>query len=131
LSALSSTRIVGATFSQRASNQTLEEINHTAAVLNRTAPELMNQTAKELNQTASQMGNQISIEQTQSNAPKLTISDIQDIRDNLEELRKSITEGKGMKALRIVNEIDDKLLIAISENPPPMLEKSNDNNDDN
>jgi hypothetical protein len=30
-----------------------------------------------------------------------------------------------------LQEIDDKLLVAMSQNPPPMLEKSTDNDDDN
>jgi hypothetical protein len=126
-----STRGVETAFSQTASNQTLEEINQTAAELNQTAPELMNQTAAELNQTAAQTGSETTTNQTRAIGPKLTISDVQDIRDSLEEVKKSITDGKAIDALKTINEIDDKLLVAMSENPPPMLEKSTGNNDDN
>ena len=34
-------------------------------------------------------------------------------------------------ALKTINNIDDKLLVAMSENPPPMLEKSTDNDNEN
>jgi hypothetical protein len=99
--------------------------------LNQTAPELMNQTAAELNQTAAQTGSETTTNQTQAIGPKLTISDVQNIRDSLEEVKKSIADGKAIDALKTINEIDDKLLVAMSENPPQMLEKSTGNNDDN
>jgi hypothetical protein len=127
----SSTGVVGIVFSQSASNQTVEEMNQTAADLNQTLPESMNQTAAQMNQSAAQMGNQTSTNQTQASGPELTTSDVQDIRASLEEVKKSITDGKAVDALKTINEIDDKLLVAMSANPPPMLEKSTDNNDDN
>jgi hypothetical protein len=127
----SSTGVVGIVFSQSASNQTVEEMNQTAAELNQTLPESMNQTAAQMNQSAAQMGNQTSTNQTQASGPELTTSDVQDIRASLEEVKKSITDGKAVDALKTINEIDDKLLVAMSQNPPPMLEKSTDNDDDN
>jgi hypothetical protein len=127
----SSTGVVGIVFSQSASNQTVEEMNQTAADLNQTLPESMNQTAAQMNQSAAQTGNQTSTNQTQASGPELTTSDVQDIRASLEEVKKSITDGKAVDALKTINEIDDKLLVAMSANPPPMLEKSTDNNDDN
>jgi hypothetical protein len=127
----SSTGVVGIVFSQSASNQTIEEMNQTAADLNQTLPESMNQTAAQMNQSAAQTGNQTSTNQTQASGPELTTSDVQDIRASLEEVKKSITDGKAVDALKTINEIDDKLLVAMSANPPPMLEKSTDNNDDN
>jgi hypothetical protein len=39
----------------------------------------------------------------------------------------AITEGKAIDALKSLNEIDDKLLVSMSKNPPPMLQKSTDN----
>jgi len=42
----------------------------------------------------------------------------------LEDVRKSIADVKATDALKTINEIDNKLLVAMSENPPPMLEKS-------
>ena len=73
--------------------------------------------------------NQTSTNQTESK-PKLTTSDVQDIRKSLEEIRKDIAEGKATEALQAINDMDNKLLVAMSANPPPMLEKSsgNDNN---
>jgi hypothetical protein len=127
----SSTGVVGIVFSQSASNQTVEEMNQTAADLSQTLPESMNQTAAQMNQSAAQMGNQTSTNQTQASGPELTTSDVQDIRASLEEVKKSITDGKAVDALKTINEIDDKLLVAMSQNPPPMLEKSTDNDDDN
>jgi TolA-binding protein len=134
----SSTGVVGIVFSQSASNQTVEEMNQTVAKLNQTLPESMNQTAAQMNQSAAQMnqsaaqmGNQTSTNQTQASGPELTTSDVQDIRASLEEVKKSITDGKAVDALKTINEIDDKLLVAMSQNPPPMLEKSTDNDDDN
>jgi hypothetical protein len=119
--------IIGIAFSQSSSNQTVEVMNETAAELNQTLPESMNQTAAELNQSAAQMGNQTTANQTQSTGPKLTMSDVEDIRSSLEEVKKSIADGKAVEALQTINDIDDKLLVAMSENPPPMLEKSNGN----
>jgi hypothetical protein len=62
--------------------------------------------------------------------PKLTTSDVQDIRKTLEQIRTDIAEGKATEALQAINDLDNKLLVAMSDNPPPMLEKStgNDNN---
>ena len=77
------------------------------------------------------MGNQTTANQTQSTGPKLTMSDVQDIRGSLEEVKKSIADGKAVEALQTINDIDDKLLVAMSENPPPMLEQSNGEDDDN
>jgi hypothetical protein len=65
---------------------------------------------------------EISNEQAGSK-PDLTKSDIQDIQKTLEDVKKSITEGKAVEALKQINQIDDKLLDAISKNPPPMLDK--------
>ena len=81
----------------------------------------MNQTASAMNQTST---NQTSAE------PKLTTSDVQDIRKSLEEIRKDIADGKATEALKAINDMDNKLLVSMSNNPPPMLEKStgNDNN---
>ncbi len=87
-----------------------------------------NQTA--MNQTATQMANETSTNQTSASKLKLTTSDAQDIRKTLEDVKKSIADGKAIEALKAINQIDDKLLVAMSDNPPPMLEKStgNDNN---
>ena len=52
------------------------------------------------------------------------MSDIQDIRKNLEDVKTAITDGKAIDALKSLNEIDDKLLVSMSKNPPSMLEKS-------
>ena len=65
---------------------------------------------------------------TASNNPKLTTSDVQDIRKTLEDVKKNIADGKAIEALKAINEIDDKLLVAMSQNPPPMLEKSTGSN---
>ena len=83
------------------------------------------------NQTSSAM-NQTSTNQT-SAEPKLTTSDVQDIRKSLEEIRKDIADGKATEALQAINDIDDKMLVSMSKNPPPMLDKSsgNDNNNKN
>lgn len=85
-----------------------------------------NQTA--MNQTATQMANETSTNQTSASKLKLTTSDVQDIRKSLEDVKKSITDGKAIDALKAINQIDDKLLVAMSENPPPMLEKSTGGN---
>ena len=79
-----------------------------------------------MNETATQTTNNTSTNATSASKPELTISDIQDIRKNLENVKTAITEGKAIDALKSLNEIDDKLLVSISKNPPPMLEKSTD-----
>ena len=96
----------GIAFAQNMSNQTA-----------------MNQTASQMNQTAPQAANQTATKQ-----PKLTTSDIQDIRKGLEDIRKSIADGKAVDALKSINDVDQKLLVAMSANPPPMLEKSSEGN---
>jgi hypothetical protein len=101
-------------------------INETATKLNETASKLM-QTAAQLNQTAAQSVNKTSANQTSLSKPDLTKSDIQDIQKTLEDVKKSIAEGKAVEALKQINQIDDKLLDAMSKNPPPMLQKSTDN----
>jgi hypothetical protein len=90
----------------------------------------VNQTATAMNQTATQSDNNTSTNQTAASKPKLTTSDVQDIRKSLEEIRKEIADGKATEALKAINDMDNKLLVAMSDNPPPMLEKStgNDNN---
>ena len=105
----------GTTFAQNMSNQTA-----------------INQTPSQMNQTAAESANKTSTNQTSSN-PKLTTSDIQDIRKSLEQIRTDIADGKATEALKTINEMDNKLLVAMSDNPPPMLEKStgNDNNNEN
>ena len=94
------------------------------------AQNMSNQTASQMNQTASQSANKTSTNQTSSNNADLTASDVQNIRKTLEDVKKFIAEGKAIEALKQINEVDDKLLTAMSKNPPPMLEKStgNDNN---
>jgi septal ring factor EnvC (AmiA/AmiB activator) len=109
---------------------TTTEINETAAKLNETASKLM-QTAAQLNQTAAQSANKTSANQTSAGNPKLTTSDIQDIQKTLEDVKKSIAEGKAIEALKQINQIDDKLLDAMSKNPPPMLQKSTGNDKNN
>jgi hypothetical protein len=79
-----------------------------------------------VNQTATQMGNQTT-NQTASKNPQLTASDVQDIRKTLGDVKKDIADGKSIDALKAINQIDDKLLVAMSKNPPPMLEKSTGN----
>jgi hypothetical protein len=90
----------------------------------------VNQTSTTMNQTDTQSDNNTSINQTSASKPKLTTSDVQDIRKTLEEIRKDIADGKATEALQAINDIDDKMLVSMSDNPPPMLEKStgNDNN---
>jgi hypothetical protein len=78
------------------------------------------------NQSSSQSTNATSANATASKQPKLTTSDVQDIRKSLEEVKTSISEGKAIDALKTLNDIDDKLLVAMSQNPPPMLQKSTD-----
>ena len=77
-----------------------------------------------MNETATQTTNNTSTNATSGSKPELTMSDIQDIRKNLEDVKTAITEGKAIDALKSLNEIDDKLLVSMSKNPPPMLEKS-------
>jgi hypothetical protein len=91
------------------------------------------QTAAQLNETAAQSVNKTSTNQSSASKPDLTTSDIQDIQKTLEDVKKSIAEGKAVEALKQINQIDDKLLDAMSKNPPPMLDKSsgNDNNNKN
>jgi predicted PurR-regulated permease PerM len=101
-------------------------IDETATKLNETASKLM-QTASELNETATQSANKTSTNQTSASKPDLTKSDIQDIQKTLEDVKKSIAEGKAIEALKQINQIDDKLLDAMSKNPPPMLQKSTGN----
>ena len=83
-----------------------------------------------MNQTAAESANKTSTNQTAASNPKLTTSDVQDIRKTLDEIRKDIADGKATEALQAINDMDNKLLVAMSDNPPPMLEKStgNDNN---
>jgi|ERR1041385_8586618 hypothetical protein len=76
-----------------------------------------------VNQTAAQMTNQTTNQSASSN-PQLTTSDVEDIRKTLENVKKDIADGKSIDALKAINQIDDKLLVAMSKNPPPMLEKS-------
>jgi predicted PurR-regulated permease PerM len=110
------------TFAQNTSTA----INETATKLNETASKLM-QTAAQLNQTAAQSVNKTSANQTSASKPDLTTSDIQDIQKTLEDVKKSIAEGKAIEALKQINQIDDKLLDAMSKSPPPMLDKSSGN----
>jgi hypothetical protein len=81
-----------------------------------------------MNQTTPQAANQTAANQTATKQPKLTTSDIQDIRKSLEDIRKSIADGKAVDALKSINDVDQKLLVAMSANPPPMLEKSSEGN---
>lgn len=37
------------------------------------------------------------------------------------------TDGKATEALKSINDMDDKLLVSMSNNPPPMLKKSSGN----
>jgi hypothetical protein len=90
------------------------------------AQNVSNQTV--VNQTTAM--NQTSTNQTESK-PKLTTSDVQDIRKSLEEIRKDIADGKATEALQAINDMDNKLLVAMSTNPPPMLEKSSGNDNNN
>jgi hypothetical protein len=99
---------------------------NTSTAINETATKLM-QTAAQLNQTAAQSVNKTSANQTSASKPDLTTSDIQDIQKTLEDVKKSIAEGKAIEALKQINQIDDKLLDAMSMSPPPMLDKSSGN----
>ena len=105
-------------------------MNQTAAQLNQTAAQNMsNQTAAQMNQTAAQSANKTSI--NSAGNPKLTTSDIQDIRKTLDEVRKDIADGKATEALKAINDMDYKLLVSMSNMPPPMLEKSSGNDNNN
>jgi hypothetical protein len=113
--ATSSISSSGTAFAQNMSNQTA-----------------MNQTASSaMNQTAAESANKTSTNQTSASNPKLTTSDVQDIRKTLEEIRKDIADGKATEALKAINDMDNKLLVAMSDNPPPMLEKSTGNDNSN
>jgi hypothetical protein len=105
--------------------------HRTAFAQNMSNQTVANQTSSAMNQTSSAM-NQTSTNQT-SAEPKLTTSDVQDIRKSLEQIRKDIADGKATEALQAINDIDDKMLVSMSKNPPPMLDKSsgNDNNNKN
>jgi hypothetical protein len=119
--ATSSLSSSGTAFAQNMSNQTA--MNQTASA--------MNQTASAMNQTAAESANKTSTNQTSASNPKLTTSDVQDIRKTLEEIRKDIADGKATEALKAINDMDNKLLVAMSDNPPPMLEKSTGNDNSN
>jgi len=101
---------------------------NTSTAMNQTASQ-MNQTASQMNQTAAEAANKTST--NSAGNPKLTTSDIQDIRKTLDEVRKDIADGKATEALKAINDMDDKLLVSMSNNPPPMLEKSSDNDNNN
>ena len=122
IAALATTTASRTAFAQNMSNQTVA--NQTSSAMNQTSS-AMNQTSSAMNQTSSAM-NQTSTNQT-SAEPKLTTSDVQDIRKTLEEIRKDIAEGKATEALKAINDIDDKMLVSMSKNPPPMLDKSSGN----
>ena len=107
-----STGHVGKVFAQ---NQSM--ISNLTTTTNQT---LTNQTLT--NQTAPQMANEKATNQTSTG--KLTTSDVEDIRKSLEAVRKSIADGKSVDALKTINEIDDKLLVSMGDNPSSMLEKS-------
>ena len=126
IAALATSNINRTAFAQNTSTA----INETATKLNETATKLM-QTAAQLNDTAAQSANKTSINQTSANKPDLTKSDIQDIQKTLEDVKKSIAEGKAIEALKQINQIDDKLLDAMSNNPPPMLDKSSGSDNSN
>ena len=68
---------------------------------------------------------------TSASNPKLTTSDVQDIRKSLEEIGIDIADGKATEAIKAINDIHNKLLVAMSDNPPPMLEKSTGNDNSN
>jgi hypothetical protein len=53
-----------------------------------------------LNQTAAQSVNKTSANQTSASKPALTKSDIQDIQKTLEDVKKSIAEGKGSRGTK-------------------------------
>ena len=100
---------------------------NTSTTINETGAQL-NQTASKLMQTVrAQSVNKTSANQTSASKPDLTTSDIQNIQKTLEDVKKSIAEGKAIEALKQINQIDDKLLDAMSKSPPPMLDKSSGN----
>jgi hypothetical protein len=117
--ATSSPSNTGTAFAQNTSTA----MNQTASQMNQTAAQDMS------NQTAAQSANKTSTNQT-SNKPDITTSDVEDIRKSLEQIRKDIADGKATEALKAINDMDNKLLVAMSKNPPPMLEKSTDNDND-
>jgi sensor c-di-GMP phosphodiesterase-like protein len=124
ISALATSSLsTGTAFAQNMSNQTAPQMNQTASQ--------MNQTASQMNQTATESANKTSTNQTSASNPKLTTSDVQDIRKSLEEIRKDIADGKATEALKAINDMDNKLLVSMSNNPPPMLEKSTGNDNSN
>ena len=96
--------------------------HRTAFAQNMSNQTIANQTSSAMNQTST---NQTSAE------PKLTTSDVQDIRKSLEEIRKDIADGKATEALQAINDIDDKMLVSMSKNPPPMLDKSSGSDNNN
>ena len=96
--------------------------NRTAFAQNMSNQTIANQTSSAMNQTST---NQSSAE------PKLTTSDVQDIRKSLEEIRKDIADGKATEALQAINDIDDKMLVSMSKNPPLMLDKSSGSDNSN
>jgi hypothetical protein len=110
-------------------------VNRTAFAQNTTAMDQtasqMNQTASQMNQTAAKLANKTSTSITSVIKPDLTTSDIKDIQKTLEDVKKSIAEGKAIEALKQINQIDDKLLDAMGKNPPPMLDKSSGNDNSN
>jgi hypothetical protein len=139
IAALATSTASRTAFAQNMSNQTAAQMNQTAAQMNQTAAQnmsnqtaaQMNQTASQMNQTAAQSANKTSINRTSTNKPDLTTSDVQDIRKTLDEVRKDIADGKATEALKAINDMDDKLLVSMSKNPPPMLEKSTGNDNSN
>ena len=66
----------------------------------------------------------------QSDLSRTEIYNVQDIRKTLEQIRTDIAEGKATEALQAIIDLDNKLLVVMSDNPPPMLEKSTGDNDD-
>ncbi len=81
--------------------------------------QMTNQTA--LNQTASQAANQTLSNQNATSEPKLRTSDVKDIRKSLDDIKNAMDEGKAIEALKTTNLVDDRLLVAISANPLPLL----------
>jgi uncharacterized membrane protein YhiD involved in acid resistance len=125
---LSTTITAFAQNTSTAMNQTASQMNQTAAQnpSNQTAAQ-MNQTAAQMNQTTAQSANKSSTNTTSAGNTKLTASDIQDIRKTLDDVRKDIADGKATEALKAINDMDDKLLVSTSSNPPSTLEKSSGN----
>ena len=101
---------------------------NTSTAMNQTAAQ-MNQTASQMNQTAAESANKTST--NSAGNPKLTTSDIQDIRKTLDEVRKDIADGKATEALKAINDMDDKLLVSMSNNPPATLDKSSGSDNSN